>query len=170
MSTTHEQKTTHPDAAIKRLDLPLCRLPLRTEDIEWMQKNRLLRYLLLCTHPQILDYYLQIALKCMNEGGSQDFDTTSGFRAQIGDNNTVRKRFVLLVALNKSNDFFYWMCQHSQADSVNTAMFCSLLEDHFRLFIEHTNRTGHPAKSKEEVLYPTLYDFMDAMTSLFFRM
>lgn len=163
-------KAALKNVAIRTSALGLVVLPASAEDTQAFQKGRLLRFMLLCAHPQTLDYYLEIAIKCIREAaGSTNLDIYSFFQMQIGQPSVVRKRFVLFVALNQSDGFFNWVNTHSAGDPVDTTAYCEFLGSEFRRLIEKRDARNLPSSREEDVFYPSLDHFVDALVVHFFQ-
>jgi hypothetical protein len=152
------------------LQLVVHTVPQRPDLLERMQRTQLLRYLFLCDTAAHLSKYVSIANECIQTEMPQIHTVFfSVFKAQETGTVVYHSLFVILVAINATNSFHDWICQHSAGEAQLVAFFVAELESHFTKMMSKTDANGRCSDQPSDVVYPDTDTFVHAMVQLFLQ-
>lgn len=149
-------------------ELFLVQLPGTADARSAMARHQLLRFILIQTQPEALDYYTQFAARCiLQELPDIPDDFRTWLHAPLGETNIYRKLFVILMAVNCSKAFLSWVRQYSSAELEVVDFFVTHLRLHFTYFITCSDSNGKCALTTDDVLYSDLDQFVMHMVRFF---
>jgi hypothetical protein len=149
----------------------ILQIPLDRESIQRMQKRQLLRFILLCTEPRVLQYYMGIALEHVQHVAiNVPLINMSSIHSLRHSTNITWLRFGLLLTLNCSAHFSEWVLLYSCDDNDVNNSFMRILSTHFRYLIERVNDKGQPSNTPGDVLYNDLDTFVLSLMKIFVRL